>query len=65
MEMMCRNRNRQLSSEPTGKLLAIPQVLCRPDYTEILNLIQQSLRNKVASLEEDNWMYEPENEPRP
>lgn len=35
------------------------------DRLEILNLIQQSLRNKVASLEEDNWMYEPENESRP
>lgn len=32
---------------------------------EILSLIHQSLRNKVAALEEDNWMYEPENEPRP
>ncbi|RMJ26736.1 hypothetical protein PHISP_02390 [Aspergillus sp. HF37] len=48
MELMGRNRNRQLSHEPA----------------EILNLIQQSLRNKVAALEEDNWMYEPENEPR-
>lgn len=31
---------------------------------EIYNLVQQSLRNKVAALEEDNWMYEPEAEPR-
>lgn len=27
---------------------------------EILNRIHQSLRNKVAALEEDNWMYEAE-----
>ncbi|KAL2816391.1 hypothetical protein BDW59DRAFT_175837 [Aspergillus cavernicola] len=44
VEMMYRNRNRQMSNEPH----------------EILNLIYQSLRNKVATLEEDNWMYEPE-----
>ncbi|GKZ27529.1 hypothetical protein AbraIFM66951_005502 [Aspergillus brasiliensis] len=44
VEMMYRNRNRQMSIEPA----------------EILNRIQQSLRNKVAALEEDNWMYEAE-----
>ncbi|EAW08618.1 uncharacterized protein ACLA_095510 [Aspergillus clavatus NRRL 1] len=43
-ELMYRNRNRQMSNEPT----------------EILDLIQQSLRSKVAALDEDNWMYEPE-----
>ncbi|OXV10602.1 hypothetical protein Egran_01640 [Elaphomyces granulatus] len=49
VEMMCRNhRSRQVSSEPT----------------EIFNLIQQSLRNRVASLDEDNWMYEVENDIR-
>ncbi|KAL2855521.1 hypothetical protein BJY01DRAFT_3583 [Aspergillus pseudoustus] len=48
LEMMYRNRNRQMSSEPH----------------EILNLVYQSLRNKVAALEEDNWMYEPEPENR-
>ncbi|KAL3495664.1 hypothetical protein BJX62DRAFT_175994 [Aspergillus germanicus] len=47
-EMMYRNRNRQMSSEPH----------------EILGLVYQSLRNKVASLEEDNWMYEPETDNR-
>ncbi|RAL07743.1 uncharacterized protein BO97DRAFT_235310 [Aspergillus homomorphus CBS 101889] len=41
---MYRNKNRRMSSEPA----------------EILILIQQSLRNKVAALDEDNWMYEPE-----
>ncbi|QKX60097.1 uncharacterized protein TRUGW13939_07239 [Talaromyces rugulosus] len=29
---------------------------------EILNLIQQSLRAKVASLDEDNWMFEVEDD---
>ncbi|KAF4213213.1 hypothetical protein CNMCM8980_003003 [Aspergillus fumigatiaffinis] len=43
-ELMYRNRNRQMSNEPA----------------EILNLIHQSLRSRVAALEEDNWMYEPE-----
>ncbi|KAL5360324.1 hypothetical protein BJX96DRAFT_69920 [Aspergillus floccosus] len=44
VEMICRNRNRQMSNEPA----------------EILGLIQQNLQNKVAALDEDNWMYEPE-----
>ncbi|KAL4801713.1 hypothetical protein BDV18DRAFT_72201 [Aspergillus unguis] len=48
VEIMYRNRNRQMSSEPH----------------EILNLIHQSLRNKVATLDEDNWMYEPEPDTR-
>ncbi|EED12513.1 conserved hypothetical protein [Talaromyces stipitatus ATCC 10500] len=30
---------------------------------ELLNLLQQSLHNKVATLEEDNWMFEPEDDP--
>ncbi|KAJ9272184.1 hypothetical protein DTO212C5_1689 [Paecilomyces variotii] len=46
VEMMYRNRSRQISGEPA----------------EILNLIHQSLRNKVAALDDDNWMYEPEDE---
>lgn len=34
-------------------------------YTaEIFLLIQQSLRNKVASLDEDTWMYEVEDKIR-
>ncbi|KAL2007211.1 hypothetical protein VTN00DRAFT_8649 [Thermoascus crustaceus] len=49
VEMMCRNRSRQISSEPA----------------EILNLIHQSLRKKVAALEEDKWMYEVEDDIRP
>ncbi|RLL94520.1 hypothetical protein CFD26_103400 [Aspergillus turcosus] len=47
-ELMYRNRNRQMSNEPA----------------EILNLIHQSLRSRVAALEEDNWMYEPEEDSR-
>lgn len=31
---------------------------------EILNLVHQSLTNKVATLEEDNWMYETETDSR-
>ncbi|OJD26679.1 hypothetical protein ACJ73_01944 [Blastomyces percursus] len=45
---MCRNRSRQLHSEPP----------------EIFLLIQQSLRNKAASLDEDAWMYEVKDEIR-
>ncbi|KAL5337082.1 hypothetical protein BJX70DRAFT_253435 [Aspergillus crustosus] len=48
VEMMYRNRNRQMSSE----------------LHEILSIIHHSLRNKVALLEEDNWMYEPEPDTR-
>ncbi|KAL4782297.1 hypothetical protein BJX76DRAFT_349503 [Aspergillus varians] len=48
VEMMHRNRNRRMSSEPH----------------EILNLVYQSLRNKVAVLDDDNWMYEPEADTR-
>jgi hypothetical protein len=29
---------------------------------EILNLLHQSLRNKAAGLDEDNWMYEVEDD---
>ncbi|PGH13173.1 hypothetical protein AJ80_06419 [Polytolypa hystricis UAMH7299] len=48
IEEMCRNRNLQMSSEPS----------------EILLLIQQSLRNKVSALDEDRWMYEADDEIR-
>ncbi|KAK2761376.1 hypothetical protein FQN54_001898 [Arachnomyces sp. PD_36] len=46
VEMMYRNRTRQMSSEPS----------------EILTLIHQNLRNRVAELDEDKWMYEVEEE---
>lgn len=32
--------------------------------TEILDIVHQSLRRKVASLDDDNWMFEPENDTR-
>ncbi|KAF7591978.1 hypothetical protein BBP40_000825 [Aspergillus hancockii] len=57
VEIMYRNRNRQMSSEPTGETYSYFRY-------EILNLIHQSLRNKVASLDEDKWMFEPEPDSR-
>ncbi|OQD78532.1 hypothetical protein PENDEC_c001G04392 [Penicillium decumbens] len=48
VEMMIRHRNRATSGEPD----------------EILDIVHQSLRKKVASLDYDNWMFEPENEVR-
>jgi hypothetical protein len=32
-------------------------------FTELLDAVKASLRTKVAALSEDNWMYEPEDEP--
>ncbi len=32
-----------------------------PEHEELLVLVQASLRKKVASLEEDRWMFEGEN----
>ncbi|CAL5868874.1 uncharacterized protein PFLUO_LOCUS3101 [Penicillium psychrofluorescens] len=34
------------------------------DKEKILNIVHHSLRKKVASLDEDNWMFEPENDAR-
>ncbi|OOQ91455.1 hypothetical protein PEBR_00732 [Penicillium brasilianum] len=48
VEMVIRHRNRQSSGEPD----------------EILNIVHQSLRKKVASLDDDNWMFEPERDVR-
>ncbi|KAJ5166484.1 uncharacterized protein N7482_005265 [Penicillium canariense] len=48
VEMVIRHRNRPSSSEPD----------------EILNIVHQSLRRKVASLDDDKWMFEPEKEVR-
>ncbi|KAJ5352325.1 hypothetical protein N7452_001299 [Penicillium brevicompactum] len=44
MEMMIRHRNRMSDDEPD----------------EILDMVHESLRKKVASLDDDNWMFEPE-----
>ncbi|KAJ5279919.1 hypothetical protein N7478_005291 [Penicillium angulare] len=46
VEMMIRHRNRQSSGEPD----------------EILNIVHQSLQKKVNSLDDDNWMFEPESD---
>ncbi|KAJ5570326.1 uncharacterized protein N7459_009756 [Penicillium hispanicum] len=48
VEMMIRHRNRQTTGEPD----------------EILDIVHQSLRKKLASLDDDNWMFEPENDTR-
>ncbi|KAI6090901.1 hypothetical protein F4821DRAFT_12405 [Hypoxylon rubiginosum] len=32
---------------------------------EVLEAVRASMRAKVAALAEDNWMYEPEEQPRP
>ncbi|KAI1339057.1 hypothetical protein F5Y15DRAFT_92712 [Xylariaceae sp. FL0016] len=38
----------------------------RPAHPEeVLEALRASMRAKVAALAEDNWMYEPEEEPRP
>lgn len=63
IEMVQRSRGRHLSSEP-GRLYPLTCIL-RPTnsrFSEILSLIQQSLRAKVASLDEDNWMFEVEDD---
>ncbi|KAJ5598296.1 hypothetical protein N7537_008380 [Penicillium hordei] len=44
VEMMVRHRTRQSNGEPD----------------EILNMVHESLRKKAASLDDDNWMFEPE-----
>lgn len=35
-------------------------VLTSRATVEILNIVHQSLRKEVASLDDDNWMFEPE-----
>ncbi|EPS26102.1 hypothetical protein POX_c04484 [Penicillium oxalicum] len=48
VEMVIRHRNRQSTGEPD----------------EIFNIVQESLRKKVAALDDDNWMFEPETDVR-
>jgi hypothetical protein len=73
VEMVIRHRNRQPSGEPDGRSLSF--LLERPEVgyrftdsfrllLEILNIVHQSLRKKVASLDDDNWMFEPERDVR-
>ncbi|KAJ5491621.1 hypothetical protein N7539_003188 [Penicillium diatomitis] len=49
VEMVIRHRNRQTSGGPD----------------EILDIVHQNLRKQVASLDDDNWMFEPEREIQP
>lgn len=65
MEMMIRHRNRQTSGEPDGewqcsRSSSLPMYSWTLATTEILDIVHQSLRRKVASLDDDNWMFEPE-----
>ncbi|KAJ5578873.1 hypothetical protein N7450_007740 [Penicillium hetheringtonii] len=74
VEMMLRRRNRQSSGEPDGELqlqqlrvlnLGNSWVLPYAEaygllVLEILDIVQESLRKKVASLDDDSWMFEPE-----
>lgn len=71
--MVIRHRNRQPSGEPDGEssllLLKVTSwrqcyVLTSPVTAEMLNIVHQSLRKKVASLDDDNWMFEPERDVR-
>lgn len=39
-------------------------VLTSRATVEILNIVHQSLRKEVASLDDDNWMFEPERDVR-
>lgn len=65
--MMIRHHNRQPSDEPDGEyapgLIGTDGFLTNLE-PEILNIVHHSLRKKVASLDEDNWMFEPENDAR-
>lgn len=64
---MIRHRNRQSSGEPDGRLQVLNKDCSLPPlrtaakpYSEILDIVHQSLRKKAASLDDDSWMFEPE-----
>lgn len=65
-----RHRSRQTSGEPDGELSRPISVfawvvgLMELTAIEILQIVHQSLRKKVASLDDDNWMFEPEKDAR-
>lgn len=40
-----------------------PEVYADTTELELLDILQQSLRSKVATLEEDSWMFETEDDP--
>lgn len=52
-----------LVSEIEGRGLGMGIVLMIDLVIELLEAVKASLRAKVAQLAEDNWMYEPEEEP--
>lgn len=63
-----RDRNRQ-PSEPAGMFSFFATsgigwwaLLAERDLLELLAAVQQNLRDIAASLREDNWMYEPEDD---
>ncbi|KAI9660291.1 MAG: hypothetical protein M1829_006493 [Trizodia sp. TS-e1964] len=64
----CRDRNRE-PSEPAGEQpveieVIDPRLATKYDTTaELLAAVQASLKEKVASLQDDNWMYEAEVNP--
>ena len=60
---MYRNRSRQ-PSEPAGNVPGDSYLLKHHclRWLELLAAVKTSLRAKVASLEEDNWMFEAEKE---
>ena len=73
VEMMIRHRNRQSSGEPDGEFhqstivassVAFVAKHLTGYFTEILEIVHQSLRKKVNSLDDDNWMFEPEKDAR-
>jgi hypothetical protein len=73
VEMVIRHRNRQSSGEPDGEFVVACTsreigcgfiLMLLVVMVEILNIVHQSLRNKVASLDDDNWMFEPERDAR-
>jgi hypothetical protein len=54
--------NRTVSNTPLG-WIGMDGFLTKLE-PEVLNIVHHSLRKKVASLDEDNWMFEPENDAR-
>jgi hypothetical protein len=62
VEMMYRSRSRAHghATRHGGTGSAGPSSSLGPENEELLALVQASLRKKVASLEEDRWMFEGE-----
>ena len=60
VKALARDRNRQPTGKSTSNPLKVLPLNCRSP--ELMTAVQASLRSKVASLQEDNWMYEAEEE---